>query len=359
MTLPEIWFLAIAVLFGGYFLLEGFDFGVGMLMPFLGRRRGETAAEADIRRRVVLNTIGPVWDGNEVWVITAVGAMFAAFPAWYAGMLSALYVPMLLVLVGLILRVVAIEWRGKFDDPRWRRWCDLGIGAGSWIPAFVWGLAFANLVRGLPIDGDGRFVGGIGDLLSPYALLGGVTTVALFAVHGAVFLGLKTDGTMRTAATRAARRLAPPAAVVVAAFAGWTQAEHGSALTAGAAVLGVAALAATAIAVAGGHGMPSMRREVVAFATTAAAIVAVTVLVFGSLWSAVIPSTLDPAYSLTIADAASSAYTLRIISWASLVVLPVVIGYQAWTYWVFRQRISLQQIPESVGIPLRRDASAR
>ncbi|MEH3154448.1 MAG: cytochrome d ubiquinol oxidase subunit II [Gordonia paraffinivorans] len=359
MSLPEIWFLAIAVLFGGYFLLEGFDFGVGMLMPVLGRRRGETAAEADTRRRVVLNTIGPVWDGNEVWVITAVGAMFAAFPAWYAGMLSALYLPMLLVLVGLILRVVAIEWRGKIDDPRWRRWCDVGIGAGSWIPAFVWGLAFANLVRGLPIDGDGRFVGGIGDLFSPYALLGGVLTVVLFAVHGAVFLGLKTDGVMRVAATRMARRLAPPAAVVVAAFAGWTHLDHGNTLTVVAAVVCVAALIATSLVVASGHGMPSVRRETLAFATTAVSIVGLTVLLFGSLWPAVIPSTLDPAFSLTIADAASSAYTLRIISWASLVVLPVVIGYQAWTYWVFRQRISVQQIPASVGLPLRRDAGAR
>ncbi|GAA1900558.1 cytochrome d ubiquinol oxidase subunit II [Williamsia serinedens] len=359
MSLPEIWFLAIAVLFGGYFLLEGFDFGVGMLMPVLGRRRGETVAEGDTRRRVVLNTIGPVWDGNEVWVITAVGAMFAAFPAWYAGMLSALYLPMLLVLVGLILRVVAIEWRGKIDDPRWRRWCDIGIGAGSWVPAFIWGLTFANLVRGLPIDGDGRFVGGLGDLLSPYALLGGLTTVALFAVHGAVFLGLKTDGVMRIAATRAARRLAPPAAVVVAAFAGWTQLEHGHALTVVAAVACVGALIATSVVVTSGHGTPSARREAVAFATTAVAIVALTVLLFGSLWPAVIPSTLDPAFSVTIADAASSAYTLRIISWASLVVLPVVIGYQAWTYWVFRQRISLQQIPASIGVPLRRDAGAR
>jgi cytochrome d ubiquinol oxidase subunit II len=359
MSLPEIWFLAIAVLFGGYFLLEGFDFGVGMLMPVLGRRRGETAVEADTRRRVVLNTIGPVWDGNEVWVITAVGAMFAAFPAWYAGMLSALYLPMLLLLVGLILRVVAIEWRGKIDDPRWRRWCDVGIGAGSWIPAFVWGLAFANLVRGLPIDDDGRFVGGFGDLVSPYALLGGLTTVALFAVHGAVFLTLKTDGVMRVAATRAARRLAPPAAVVVAAFAGWTQVEHGSELTVVAAVVCVAALIATTVVVAGGHGMPSVGREAVAFATTAVAIVGLTVLLFGSLWPAVIPSTLDSAFSLTIADAASSAYTLRIISWASLVVLPVVIGYQAWTYWVFRQRISVHQIPPSVGVPLRPEASPR
>ncbi|GAA2054470.1 cytochrome d ubiquinol oxidase subunit II [Williamsia deligens] len=358
MSLPEIWFLAIAVLFGGYFLLEGFDFGVGMLMPFLDRRRGETPAEGDTRRRVLLNTIGPVWDGNEVWVITAVGAMFAAFPAWYAGMLSALYLPMLLVLVGLILRVVAIEWRGKIDDPRWRRWCDVGIGAGSWIPAFVWGMAFANLVRGLPVDAAGRFVGGVGDLVSPYALLGGLTTVAVFVVHGAVFLSLKTGGEMRGAATRAARRLAPVGAVVAAVFVGWTQAVHGHGWTAAPAAVCVGALAATA-AVAGVRGEPSARREAIAFATTSVAIVALTALVFGSLWPAVIPSTIDPAYSLTIADAASSAYTLRIISWASLVVLPVVIGYQAWTYWVFRQRISLHHIPESIGLPLRRDVGAR
>ncbi|WP_328857046.1 cytochrome d ubiquinol oxidase subunit II [Williamsia herbipolensis] len=343
MTLPEIWFIVIAVLFAGYFLLEGFDFGVGMLMPVLGRRRGETPADADTRRRVLLNTIGPVWDGNEVWIITAVGALFAAFPGWYATMLSAMYLPMLLLLVGLIARVVAIEWRGKIDDPRWRRWCDVGIGLGSWLPAFLWGMALANLVHGLPIGADARFVGGVADLLHPYALLGGVATTALFATHGAVFLSLKTAGPMRGDAMRAARRLAVPAAAITIAFGLWTWIDHGTPVVV--AVLALATLATVAATTAG--------REWTAFATTSVAIVAHVVMLFSALWSAVIPSTVGPAFDLTIANAASSHYTLTVISWASLAVLPVVIGYQAWTYWVFRQRISTAHIPAPIGLALR------
>ncbi|MDY6810446.1 MAG: cytochrome d ubiquinol oxidase subunit II, partial [Actinomycetota bacterium] len=161
MGLPEFWFLIIAFLFVGYFVLEGFDFGVGMLMPFLGRSHtggdesvapGEEIADPDARRRTILNTIGPVWDGNEVWVITAGAALFAAFGGWYATMFSAFYLPLFLILIGLITRVCAIEWRGKIDDPKWRRAADIGIGLGSWIPAILWGVAFANVVRGIPID---------------------------------------------------------------------------------------------------------------------------------------------------------------------------------------------------------------
>ncbi|MGU3292743.1 cytochrome d ubiquinol oxidase subunit II [Williamsia sp. M5A3_1d] len=343
MTLPEIWFIVIAVLFAGYFLLEGFDFGVGMLMPFLGRRRAETAVEADTRRRVLLNTIGPVWDGNEVWIITAVGALFAAFPGWYATMLSAMYLPMLLLLVGLIARVVAIEWRGKIDDPRWRRWCDVGIGLGSWLPAFLWGIALANLLRGLPIGADQRFTGSVADLLHPYALLGGLATTALFATHGAVFLSLKTAGPLRADAMRAARRLAVPAAAITIAFGLWTWIDHGHPMVV--AVLALAALATVAATAAG--------REWTAFATTSITIAAHVAMLFSALWSAVIPSTLGSAFDLTIANTASSDYTLTVISWASLAVLPVVIGYQAWTYWVFRQRISTAHIPAPIGLPLR------
>ncbi|GGF37982.1 cytochrome d ubiquinol oxidase subunit II [Williamsia phyllosphaerae] len=346
MSLPEIWFVVVAVLFAGYFLLEGFDFGVGMLMPFVGRRRGETSEEGDVRRRVLINTIGPVWDGNEVWVITGAGAMFAAFPGWYATMFSALYLPLLLILVGLIARVVAIEWRGKIDDPRWRRWCDVGIGLGSWLPAFLWGVAFANLMRGLPIDSGHQFVGGVGDLVHPYALLGGAATTILFLTHGAVFLSLKTADEMRVASMTVARRLAVPAAVVVLAFGLWNQAEHGTDVTAIA--LAVAAVAAVLTAVA-----TTARREASAFAATSLTIAAVAVIVFGTLWQALIPSTIDPAFDLAIAGAASSHYTLTVISWASIVMVPVVVGYQAWTYWVFRQRISTRDIPSSIGLSMR------
>ena len=346
MSLPEIWFVVVAVLFTGYFLLEGFDFGVGMLMPFVGRRADETPHAADVRRRVLLNTIGPVWDGNEVWLLTAGGALFAAFPGWYATMFSAFYLPLLIILVGLIARVVAIEWRGKIDDPRWRRWCDLGIGLGSWLPALLWGVAFANVVRGLPIDADHEFTGGLLDLLNPYALVGGAATLLLFCTHGAAFLTLKTDGEIRASALRATQLTAPPAAVAVVAFGVWTQIDHGADWTVVAlAVAGVAASLAAAAAAAG--------REAATFIATSVTIVAVMVLVFGSLWPAVLPSTTDPAFDLTIANASSTHYTLTVMSWAAIALVPVVVAYQAWTYWVFRQRISSHHIPDSIGLSLR------
>lgn len=177
MALPDLWFVVMAGLFLGFFILEGFDFGVGMLMSFFGRAAG---AESERHRRAALNTIGPVWDGNEVWLITAGGAMFAAFPDWYATMFSGLFLPLLLILVSMILRVVAIEWRGKVDDPQWRRWADLGIAAGSWVPAVLWGMAFAMLVQGLPIDADKQVRASFGDLINGYTLLGGLTTAGLF-----------------------------------------------------------------------------------------------------------------------------------------------------------------------------------
>src|SRR5690606_5732789 len=178
MDLQEFWFVLIGVLFTGYFVLEGFDFGVGMLMPVLGRA-------SDTRRRVVLNTIGPVWDGNEVWLITAGGAMFAAFPEWYASLFSGFYFPLLLLLVALILRICAIEYRGKIDDPVWRARCDLGIGIGSWVPALAWGWVFANIVRGVPLDADKQFTGVMAGLFCPYSLLGALSTGSLFALPGA------------------------------------------------------------------------------------------------------------------------------------------------------------------------------
>ena len=206
MSLEEIWFLVIAFLFVGYFVLEGFDFGVGMLMPILGSSHtggddkvaaGDPEADPDKRRRALLNTIGPVWDGNEVWLITAGAALFAAFGGWYATMFSAFYLPLFLILIGLIVRVCAIEWRGKINNPRWRMWCDIGIGLGSWIPAILWGVAFANIVRGLPIDADAQYTGGFFNLLNPYALLGGATTLLAFLTHGAVFISLKTSGVLQ------------------------------------------------------------------------------------------------------------------------------------------------------------------
>jgi len=341
MGLPELWFLILAFLFVGFFVLEGFDFGVGMLMPFFGR---VADGDPEKHRRAALNTIGPVWDGNEVWLITAGGAMFAAFPDMYATMFSGLYLPLLAILLAMILRVVAIEWRGKIDDPRWRRWADLGIAAGSWVPAVLWGVAFAAMVRGLPVDADKQIRLGVGDLLNTYTLLGGLATAALFGLHGAVFVALKTSGTMRDHALRFAGLLALPAILLVGGFGLWTQLAHGKDwtwLVLGAAVV---ALLAAVMHIWSGHG------EGWAFTYTAVVVAAVVVLLFSCLYPNLIPSTLDPAWSLTIRNGSSSAYTLTIMSWAALIFAPLVVGYQGWTYWVFRKRISADRIPAPTGL---------
>ena len=197
MHLSDLWFIAIAVLWAGYFVLEGFDFGVGILMPFLSR--GD-----DTDKRVMINTIGPVWDGNEVWLLTAGGATFAAFPAWYAAMFSAFYLPLLVILVALIIRGVAFEYRGKRDHPRWRAGWDAAIFLGSLVPALLWGVAFGNILHGIPINAQEHFTGNFWTFLNPYALLGGVTTLTLFTLHGALFLALKTTDDLRARAIAAA-----------------------------------------------------------------------------------------------------------------------------------------------------------
>jgi cytochrome d ubiquinol oxidase subunit II len=329
--LPTVWFVAIAVLWTGYLVLEGFDFGVGMLLPVLGRGPDPAHREAD--RRVVINAIGPVWDGNEVWLITAIGAMFAAFPAWYGAMLSGFYLPVLLVVAALVVRGVAFEYRGKVDDPRWRARWDAAIVAGSAVPAFVWGTVLATVVRGVHLGPDGVVRSGLADLLNPYALAGGLAVLSLCVLHGAVFLGLKTAGPVRYRARTTARRVAPGAVVAVLTFLLWTQADHGTGWTGLVAATGTAALLAGAVLVA-------RRREGWAFVATAVAVAAVVVALFGSLYPAVLPSLVDPAFDLTVANAASGPYTLTILTWAGVAVLPFVLLYQGWSYWVFRRRVS-------------------
>ncbi|MFC7447817.1 cytochrome d ubiquinol oxidase subunit II [Rhodococcus daqingensis] len=338
MGLQEFWFILIAVLFVGYFVLEGFDFGVGMLFPVLGR--------TDTRRRVMLNTIGPVWDGNEVWLITGGGALFAAFPEWYATLFSGFYIPLLLILVALILRVCAIEWRGKIDDDRWRARADWGIMIGSWVPAVLWGVAFANIVRGVAIDENKQVTSGFFALLNPYALLGGLTTALVFALHGAVFLALKTADEVRADAVKLAARLSVPTVVVAGAFVLWTQLAYGKGWT-------WILVAVAAAALLGVVGLTAVEREGWAFVLTSVAVIATVVLLFGSLYPNVMPSTIDDAYSLTIYNASSSPYTLKVMTWAAAIMTPVVLIYQGWTYWVFRQRISTKQIPPSIGLPLK------
>jgi cytochrome bd ubiquinol oxidase subunit II len=344
MGLQELWFVLIAALFLGFLILEGFDFGVGMLMVPLGMV-GE--GDSEQRRRAALNTIGPVWDANEVWLITAGAAMFAAFPNWYATVFSALYLPLLAILFGMILRVVAIEWRGKIDDPRWRAWADAGIAIGSWLPAILWGVAFAILVRGLPIDAEHRVHLSISDVLNAYTVLGGLATCALFAFYGAVFVALKTAGPVRDDAFRFAKALAVPVIVLAGGFGVWTQLAHGKGWTWLALAVAVAALL-TAVAL-----MFARRREGWAFVSTMIVITAVVVLLFGSLYPNLLPSTLNPDWSVTIYNGSSTPYTLKIMSWASLTLLPLVLLYQGWTYWVFRRRITADAIPASVGLSRR------
>jgi cytochrome bd ubiquinol oxidase subunit II len=343
MGLQQLWFVIIAALFLGFLVLEGFDFGVGMLMVPFGMI-GE--GDPEMRRRAALNTIGPVWDANEVWLITAGAAMFAAFPNWYATLFSALYLPLLAILFGMILRIVGIEWRGKIDENRWRAWADVGIAIGSWLPAILWGVALAILVRGLPIHSQHRVHLSIGDVLNAYTLLGGLATCVLFLFYGAVFAALKTAGPVRDDALRFARWLSAPVIVLAGGFGLWTQLAHGKTWTWLALAVAVIALLTAVALTWAGH------REGWAFLCTVLVVAAVAVLLFGSLYPNLLPSTLNPDNSVTIYNGSSTPYTLKIMTWASLTLLPLVIAYQAWTYWVFRRRITADAIPASVGLPM-------
>ncbi|MCX6399179.1 MAG: cytochrome d ubiquinol oxidase subunit II [Propionibacteriales bacterium] len=330
MELTTVWFILIAVLWIGYFTLEGFDFGVGMLMPVLARN--------DTERRVMINTIGPVWDGNEVWLLVAGGATFAAFPEWYATLFSGFYLPLLLILIALIVRGLAFEYRAKRDDDRWRARWDLAIVIGSFVPALLWGVAFANILRGVPIDADLEYVGGFFNLLNPYALLGGLTTLGLFVTHGALFIALKTDGEIR----HRARHLAVPCVAVTAAlavvFLAWTQQQTG---TAGSAVAFVAA----AVGLVSAGLFARAGREGRAFAGTFLAIALAVGGLFLALFPDVMPTTLGDGTGLTTTNAAATAYTLRIMTVVAVLFTPVVLLYQGWTYWVFRKRIAVHHIP--------------
>ncbi|WP_141014284.1 cytochrome d ubiquinol oxidase subunit II [Nocardioides sambongensis] len=335
MELTTVWFIVIAFFWIGYFCLEGFDFGVGMLLPVLGGKSSEAP-----ERRVMINTIGPIWDGNEVWLLVAGGATFAAFPEWYATLFSGFYLPLLLILVALIVRGLAFEYRAKRDDPTWRKRWDIAIFFGSVVPAFLWGVAFANIVHGVKIDADLEYVGGFWELLNPYALLGGLTTLSLFLVHGALFVGLKTDGPIRLEARRLALRLGAVAAVLAVAFLVWTQVDSGSA---GSAVLFVLA----ALALVGGLLAAAQGREGWGFLGTFLAIGMAVAGLFVALFPDVMPTTLADGTSLTTTNAAATAYTLKIMTWVAVVFTPLVLLYQGWTYWVFRKRIAVHHIPQA------------
>ena len=342
MELTDVWFGLIAVLWIGYFFLEGFDFGVGTLLPVLGR------TETD--RRVMINTIGPVWDGNEVWLLVAGGATFAAFPEWYASLFSGFYLALLVILVALIVRGVAFEYRGKVDSARWRRGWDQAIFWGSAVPALLWGVAFGNIVRGVPLDRNHEYTGTFFTLLNPYALLAGLVTLGLFTLHGAFYLALKTDGPVRDSANSLARLLAGPVLVVAAAFLLWTQLADGG--TVSWVLSGVAAAALVAAVVATWRG-----REGWAFAGLGVTLALAVASLFATLYPDVLPSTTAASNSLTVTNASSTHYTLTVMTWVAAFITPVVLAYQGYTYWVFRRRIGSHHIPP-VGsdLPGRRSA---
>ncbi|GAP45888.1 cytochrome d ubiquinol oxidase subunit II [Streptomyces azureus] len=333
MELHDVWFVLIAVLWTGYFFLEGFDFGVGVLTKLLARNRPE--------KRVLINTIGPVWDGNEVWLLSAGGATFAAFPEWYATLFSGFYLPLLLILVCLIVRGVAFEYRAKRPEENWQRNWETAIFWTSLIPAFLWGVAFGNIVHGVKIDQDFNYAGGVLDLLNPYALLGGLVTLALFTFHGTVFVGLKTVGEIRERARKLALRVGLVTALLALAFLLWTQSDQGDGASLVALVAAVASLVVALVAA-------RARREGWAFALSGLTIVATVAMLFLTLFPNVMPSTLNPDWSLTVTNASSSPYTLKIMTWCAAIAAPVVMLYQGWTYWVFRKRIGTQHIAETV-----------
>ena len=341
MDLQLIWFVLIGVLWAAYLFFEGFDFGVGMLLPVLGK--GVDAADTERRRRVMLTSIGPFWDGNEVWLLTAGGATFAAFPNWYATMFSAMYLPLLLVLVALIVRNMGFEYRHKRDSVEWRRNWDLAIIAGSFVAPLLVGVALTNIVRGLPIDKDMEFTGNLLTFLNPMSLLGGLAVLALCLTHGSVFLTLKTDGDIRSDARAMATRCGLVAAVLGVVLLLWVNLSHG---TAGSWVTTVLVV----IALLFGLWSNLQGKERLAFAGTGLTMILVVATYFLSLYPNVMPTTLADGLSLTIHNASSTDLTLKIMTGAAVVFTPIVLLYTGWTYWVFRKRIAVHHIPDAVSV---------
>jgi cytochrome d ubiquinol oxidase subunit II len=333
--LQTIWFILIAILWIGFYFLEGFDFGVGMLLPFLGKK--------DEERRAIINAIGTTWDGNEVWLLTAGGATFAAFPHWYASMFSGFYLALFLLLAGLIIRGISFEYRSKSADPKWRNRFDWMIAIGSFLPALLLGTAFANLAKGVPIGADMNYVSPNGlaatlGLLNPFGLIGGLTTVVVFLLHGANFLTLKLDGEMRERARTLAKKFYIPAAVMVIVLAATSYIYTDIATKIGIdpGIVPIASVAALLSSIY----FINRKREGWAFITVSLHIILTQVAFFMLMFPRVMISSLNPAWDLTIYNASSSEYTLTVMSIIALVFVPIVLAYQAWTYSMFRKRIS-------------------
>ena len=336
MDLNILWFVLIAVLYIGFFVLEGFDFGVGILLPFLSRDKDP--AQVDFKRRMMINTIGPHWDGNEVWLLTAGGATFAAFPMWYATLFSGFYLAFFLLLLALIGRGVAFEFRSKDKSPRWRSLWDWLIFIGSLVPALLLGVAFGNLVRGVPIDANMQYAGGFFTLLNWYALLGGLTAIVVFTLHGAIFLSLKTVDELQEKALATARRIWPVAVLVLIALLAATYLETDilDQLGVNPGIIPLTGIAA--ILVAGFFLRKKMSGW--AFAMTSVTIAFTLITMFLIMYPRVMVSNPNPENSLTIYNAASSPYTLTVMTVIALIFVPIVLIYQGWSYYVFRKRLT-------------------
>ena len=333
MELNVLWFILIGVLFAGFFVLEGFDYGVGILLPF--------GAKSDEERRVLLNTIGPFWDGNEVWLLTAGGAIFAAFPTWYATLFSGFYLAFFLILLALIVRGIVIDFRSKVDSPKWRATWDWLFFAGSLLPALLFGVAVSNFLTGVPVDADMNFVGNLFTLITPFTLLGGLVFVAVFAFHGSLFLGLKSG---EEAINQRIKQMSPKIGLVMLAltvawvvFALFETGLLQSALAMAAVVIAALCLILAVL-------MQLKGKNGVGFVLSIVAIIAVTVMTFASMFPNVLISTLDPAWSLTIDNACSSPYTLKIMTGVAFTLVPIVLLYQAWNFWIFRKRITKKDL---------------
>jgi len=328
--LQTIWFILIAILWTGFYFLEGFDFGVGMLLPFLGKK--------DEERRAVINAIGPHWDGNEVWLVAAGGATFAAFPHWYATMFSGFYLALVLLLVGLILRGISFEYRSKNSDPKWRARFDWMIAIGSFLAALLLGTAFANLARGVPIDADMMYTGNLFTLLNPYGLIGGLTTVAVFLLHGSNFLGLKLEGDLRERARATSKKLYILASLLVILLAVMTTISTGMIPKLGFLLSVIPALSVVLLLVT--IFLINQKREGWAFIATSLHIVLAQVAFFLFMFPRVMISSTNPDWNLTIYNASSSQYTLTVMSIVALIFVPIILAYQGWTYYIFRKRVS-------------------
>jgi len=333
MDLNTLWFILVTVLFTGFFFLEGFDYGVGMLLPFLGKK--------DVERRAIINTIGPVWDANEVWMIVAGGAMFASFPHVYATLFSGFYLALILMLVALIMRGVGFEFRSKREDPRWRNMWDWLIFTGSLLPALLWGVAVANLMRGIAIEQDMNYYGGLLPLLNPYAILGGLVFVSIFIMHGANYLVRKTLGDVLLRAQAAANKWWVLATLITAAFLVWTFLETDILTKPQINGLLPAILAVVMLLLTGWL----MRKGSTgwSFVTGLLTIVFTTLMVFAGLFPRIMISTLNPDWSLTIYNASSGPYTLQIMTIVAVIFLPIVLAYQIWTYYIFRKRVETKE----------------